>query len=806
MALAVVLVQAAVAQPLTITTLAGPSESPGWFDGTGSAARFYKPYGVAVDSSGNIFVADTNNHTIRKVTPAGVVTTLAGLAGSDGSTDGTSSAARFTNPNGVAVDGNGNVYVADTANYTIRKITPTGVVTTLAGLAGDAGSADGTGSTARFTNPTGIAVDSGGNVYVADSGNDTIRKITPAGLVTTLAGTAQISGSADGTGSAARFLFPNGIAADSSGNVYVADTGNCTIRKITPAGDVSTLAGTAGSVGSADGTGGGASFSYPYGVAVDAGGNVYVADTDNHTIRKITPAGVVTTFAGTAGSSGSADGTGSAARFFFPNGIAADSSGNVYVADTQNHTIRSITSASVVTTLAGVVGGKGTADGAGGAARFNMPYGVAVDSAGNIYVADTDNHTIRKITPAGAVTTFAGTAGSSGSTDGNGSAARFYYPWGLAVDTSDTLYVADMYNHTIRKITPTGDVTTLAGTAGINGSADGTGAAARFYSPYAVAVDAGGNVYVADTYAHTIRKITPAAVVTTLAGTANSEGSADGTGAAARFWFPSGVAVDAGGNVYVADTYNHTIRMITPAGVVTTVAGAAGTQGSADGTGSAARFSYPYGIAIGSGGNLYVSDSENFSVRRVTPAGVVTTVAGAAGVSGFIDGTGSAARFSYPTGVAVDSSGNFYFADASNHSIRKGVPSIADVATIDSATSKPGALRQLDTAPQTATSWQWSVVLRPSASIAALSSTSIRNPTFTPDMAGTYVFRLQADSPSGASITFVTLAATQAGKSKKSKDDGCSTGTDQSTWLALVTLFVLTMVSFRRFGTARDQV
>jgi hypothetical protein len=203
MALAVVLVQAACAQPLTITTFAGPSESPGWFDGTGSAARFYKPYGVAVDSSGNIFVADTNNHTIRKVTPAGVVTTLAGLAGSDGSTDGTSSAAQFTNPNGVAVDGNGNVYVADTANHTIRKITPTGVVTTLAGLAGDTGSADGTGSTARFTNPTGIAVDASGNVYVADTENHAVRKVTAAGVVTTLAGTAGSSGSADGTGSAA---------------------------------------------------------------------------------------------------------------------------------------------------------------------------------------------------------------------------------------------------------------------------------------------------------------------------------------------------------------------------------------------------------------------------------------------------------------------------------------------------------------------------------------------------------------------------------------------------------------------------
>ncbi len=266
-------------------------------------------------------------------------TTLAGQA-SIGSADGTGSAARFYYPAGVATDSSGNVYVADRSNSTIRKITPAGVVTTLAGLAGYQGSADGTGSAARFYYPFGVATDSSGNVYVADGGNDTIRKITPAGVVTTLAGLAGITGSADGTGSAARFYNPAAVATDSSGNVYVADTVNYTIRKITPAGVVTTLAGLAGSYGSADGTGSAARFYYPFGVATDSSGNVYVADTDNHTIREITPAGVVTTLAGLAGSYGSADGAGSAARFHYPYGGATDSSGNVYVADSGNNTIR----------------------------------------------------------------------------------------------------------------------------------------------------------------------------------------------------------------------------------------------------------------------------------------------------------------------------------------------------------------------------------------------------------------------------------------------------------------------------------
>src|SRR6266496_4278817 len=327
--------------PYTFTTLA-------------SAARFNSPHGVATDSSGNVYVADTINHTIRKITPAGVVTTLAGLAGITGSDDGTGSAARFYDPIGVATDSSGNVYVADTVNNTIRQITPVGVVTTLAGLAGIYGSADGTGSAARFNNPFGVATDSSGNVYVADSGNNTIRKITPAGAVTTLAGLAGITGNADGTGSAARFSNPEGVATDSSGNVYVGDTYNNTIRKISPAGVVTTLAGLAGSGGSDDGTGSAARFYLPVGMATDSSGNVYVADTFNYTIRKISPAGVVTTLAGLAGFPGSDDGTGSAARFSFPEGVATDSSGNVYVADTSNHTIRKITPAGVVTTLAGL--------------------------------------------------------------------------------------------------------------------------------------------------------------------------------------------------------------------------------------------------------------------------------------------------------------------------------------------------------------------------------------------------------------------------------------------------------------------
>ncbi|SPE36815.1 NHL repeat containing protein (fragment) [Burkholderiales bacterium] len=289
---------------------------------------------------------------------AGAIPSLAVVAGmlQEGATDGSGTAASFQGPFGIAVDGAGNVYVADSGNNTVRAITPSGVVSTLAGSAGVIGSADGTGAGASFNAPAGVATDSAGNVYVADTGNETIRKITPSGVVTTLAGSPGLAGTSDGTGSAARFWGPIGIAADAAGNLYVADDYANTIRVITPSSMVTTLAGTGGVWGSVDGTGAAARFNRPRGVAVDGAGNVYVADTGNNTIRKIAPGAIVSTLAGTAGVWGSADGAGAAASFARPLSVANNAAGDVYVADYQNSTIRKITASAVVTTVVGVPG------------------------------------------------------------------------------------------------------------------------------------------------------------------------------------------------------------------------------------------------------------------------------------------------------------------------------------------------------------------------------------------------------------------------------------------------------------------
>lgn len=665
------LAQGPAYKPYSFTTFAGNAAS-GSVDGPADAARFSFPEGTVVDGAGNIFVADYRNSTIRKITPAGVVSTFAGSPGAPGHDDGTGPAARFDHPTSLAIDAAGNLFVADTNNHTIRKITPAGVVTTFAGIPQVSGSHDGV--PAYFNSPRGVALDSAGNVYVSDSQNHTIRKVTPGGVTQTLAGSAGHPGSANGVGAVARFVLPRGLAVDGGGNIYVADYFNNRIRKVS-GGLVTTLAGS--SAGSNDGTGAAARFDKPAAVALDSAGNIHVADTGNSTVRKITPAGDVSTLAGTALSMGSADGMGSAARFASPYGIAVDSSGYLYVGDSVNHSIRKIAPGGMVTTFAGFPDGSGSADGTGSAVRMNGPGAIVVNSASNVYVADSRNNTIRRVTPSGVVSTVAGMPLQTGSDDGAGSAARFSGPLGMASDSAGNFYIADTNNHTIRKMTAGGIVTTLAGLAGTAGSADGLGAEARFASPSGIAVDSAGNVYIGDSGNNTIRKVSPAGQVITLAGSAGQTGLVNGPGTSARFSYPMGVAADSVGNVFVADAYNYVIRKISSAGDVTTLSGSNNPgfntgYGVDDGPGDQAEFELPQGVAVDNAGNVYVVDAGANTVRHIAPNGYTNTLAGAPNVIGPDNGKASGALFYQPGGIAVALAGKVYVADSLNNTIRVG--------------------------------------------------------------------------------------------------------------------------------------
>ncbi|WP_246464370.1 hypothetical protein [Undibacterium seohonense] len=622
-----------------LTLIAGNIGGPGSADGIGGNARFDTPIGIARDKSGNLFVTDKYNHTIRKITPSGLVSTFAGQVAIPGSADGEAGKALFNEPNGITIDASDNLYVADNVNHLIRKISPAGVVTTLAGKALELGKADGTSSAARFNSPADIAIDNQGNLIIADQFNSLIRKISSTGQVTTLAGNPNSSGFADGPAKSAMFRLPVGIAIDRNNTVYVADTYNNMIRKIDTNGNVTSIKPSVGQI------------EQPTYLKVMSNGDIIFSEQQSHLLKKLTPDNRVSILAGQENIAGSDNGPASSAKFNSPRGIATDDNGNFYLAD--NSTIRKITANGEVSTIAGSGSIVGSTDGIGNAARFYNPKSIVTDRSGNIFVADMSNHVIRKISTNGQVSLFAGTVRKAGEIDGAGNIARFEYPLALAIDSSDNLYVTGN-NDFVRKITPQGMVSSI-----ISSWANNRNYEVKISTSEGIVIDNNGNLFISASSKGVIYKVTPSGATTEVAG--GEFGNQDGTGTSAKFNYPGGMVQDISGNLYVADILNHNIRKITPSGVVTTLAGSSiGLVGTKDGVGLAASFNYPTRLAIDKAGNIFVTDTGNRTIRKITPDGSVSTVAGTATL-------GNLLPYSIKTlgnvwGITFDNAGKFYVA------------------------------------------------------------------------------------------------------------------------------------------------
>jgi streptogramin lyase len=501
-------------------------------------------------------------------------------------------------------------------------------VRTVAGPTTGGGYVDGTGTNARFSGPTNAAV-CGGSIFVADTGNHVIRRISHDGVVTTWAGALTEEGSADGDRTAARFNLPGGIAADTDCNLYVADTNNHTIRRIVASGAVTTLAGAAGSAGLVNsGNPLLARFDAPHDVAVDGTGRVWVADTNNKVVRAIAANGAVTTVGG---------------GFTEPRGIAIDGNGNALV--TNFSTSGSVVRLALTGERTPVTSTKGAY------------YDVVATPDGTVYAIDYYSAVIVRVEPNGSVTTVAGVRDQSGHVDGTGAEARFYQLTGLAVDEDGTLLAVERLNCDVRRVTPAGEVTTLAGSAPAFGVADGPASAARFNGFGDLDVDADGVVYVASS--GTVRRIARDGTTTTLAGSSTERAHRDGTGGEARFTGVSGLVVAPNGDLIVAD--GQTIRRVTQAGVVTTIAGQADQPGLVDGIGTEARFNNPFSVGIAPDGTIYVCDTINRAIRKIV-GNVVTTF--------HHDSTG----LNLPTDLEVDAAGNVFFWDENISSLFRLTP------------------------------------------------------------------------------------------------------------------------------------
>jgi sugar lactone lactonase YvrE len=574
--------------------------------------------GIAVDTSGNLFFADFLTNRIRKVSTSGEVTTIA------------PNARALSGPRGVVVDATGNIFVAEYNAHRISRIAPDGSISVYAG--GSSGDVDGAIANAQFEFPSALTMDASGNLYVAESAqsrNQKIRRITPQGVVSTVYD----------FGDASTGVFH--LTVDSSGMLYGTGVGSLAdaVVRIVPGGALTVIAGSAGSSGNVDGVSTTARFSGATGIAVDAAGTVYVADANNHKIRRITAQGVVDTIAGSSTPCCDftpTDGIGSAARFDYPSAMTLGVNGELIVGDV--YLLRKLTLNNfMVTTFVGDVLRRSTVDANGAAARFSGPTSIVLDAAGNAYVADQSR--VRRVTPTGDVTTLAILRASH-----------------LAWDINGDLIVAG--TNAVSRVTLAGQVSLIAGDPGLTDYVDAVGADARFYAIGGVAVDSSGTIYVSERQAGTIRKIATNGAVTTWVGVRDEVVALDGNISTARFASPNGMVFDAQSNLYVADAYAATIRRITSAGDVTTVAGTVNALGSADGAGSLARFRSPTSLAMDPTGNVLIGDLTNCTVRRMTPSGVVSTVLGVAGACGVT--LGSSPRLNYINGIAARSANQLF--------------------------------------------------------------------------------------------------------------------------------------------------
>ncbi len=744
---------------LAVATIAGTGTA-GWTDGAGSSAKLNNPAGLARAPDGSFVFVETAGQRVRSVAADGTITTLAGT-GVAGSKDGAAILATFNAPTGVAVGADGVVYVADTGNHRIRKIA-NGQVTTFAGAG--AGFVNGFGTAAQFTSPADIAITRGGVLYVADSGNNRIRRIAPSGKVTTAAGT-NTAGYVDGAASAAQLNNPCALATAGDGTVYFYDCNNGRVRKLTTAGTVSTVAGAG--IGYQDGAGSSALFGKPLAMTL-FGTTLLLSDSTANRVRQIDAFGTVSTLAGA--SAAFQDGAPATARFSAPRGIVMDAFGVAWLADGGNQRIRQLSFTSVqcddgnpCTTdscsggtctfskaqLATVcddgsacttgdacdAGGKcagvasacddgkqcttdlcapfdgicdstnrtgscddgllcttadscnggvcanatsavsslagsnttGAIDDVGTSAQFGYATGVTTDVSGNLWIVDSTNHRIRKSTPDGSVSTVTGY--DANYVDGDLLLARFNAPSRLAFNAAGTAFITDTGNNRIRKIVGS-KVSNFAG-SGTAGWLDGAATSAQFKSPLGIALDSAGLVYIADRGNFRVRSIASNGTVSTFAGTA-TQGSTDGAIASATFYDPRGLCIDASnGTMYVADGDGYTLRKIV-GGQVTTLAGKANTFGLTDGQGANARFNRLIDCVVDANHDIWVTDGFNFRLRKVTVGGYVTTIAGATmppvsagdpGAQTIVNSTLTASVFMHPGGLAMPKAGLFYIAD-----------------------------------------------------------------------------------------------------------------------------------------------
>jgi sugar lactone lactonase YvrE len=642
----------------TITTIAGGKIGD---NGPAIQALLANATSVAADNLGNIYLCDLNHNIVRKVAPTGIITTVAGTGYAGYSGDNVPAiSSKLNAPISIKVDRNNNLYIADNGNSRVRKVTTDGIIHTVAGNGVTGFLGDGAAATnAEFDNIFDIAIDTFGSIYISDAGNNRIRKVNPSGIVHTIAGDGgQIFHGNDSLATLAS-IVPQAIALDDTGNLYVGDA-NLNVYRINPMDTLHVLYLVPNVIA---------------GIQWHAG-ILYLSDFyDALVYYGNMNTGTNGVFAGTTFGYSGDGAAATAAQVGGPWGLTIDPTGNIYIADPIYSVIRMVNPAGIISTFAGATpvccNGIPATD-----AGLVQPFGVAADVFGNVFIADRGNSVIRKIDHStGLMTTIAGTGVPGYTGDGAAAtAATLDSPTDVKVDPLGNIYIADEKNSVIRMIDPSGTINTIAGNGNPGYSGDGAGAtSATLYMPHGIAVDNNFNIYIADMYNHVVRIVDPTGTINTLAGINVAGYTGDGGPAtSATMYLPSSVALDPAGNVYIADKGNNVIRKITIAdGKINTIVGDHVAGGSGDGGKAAvARLDSPVAIAIDPFNRLYISDETNQRIRIVVDSNIYTMAGN--GTIGYYGDGGPAinAEINFPEGIHVDANGNLYIADSRNQRIR----------------------------------------------------------------------------------------------------------------------------------------
>ncbi|MGO8687251.1 MAG: NHL repeat-containing protein [Candidatus Dormibacteria bacterium] len=643
--------------------------------GRATSSELDRPYGVAVDAAGNLYIADSGRDVVERVTPSGRLSVVAGDGRVGKPTPGRATSSELEGPSGLAVDGSGNLYIADNGNNMVEKVTPSGTLSVAAGL-GQAGGA-----------PNAVAEDADGNLFIASIDSDEIEEVTASGQESVVAGTDRPGAPTPGPATSSRLGEPYGVAVDAAGNLYIADTDYNVVAKVTHSGTLSVVAGTgrSGLGAPVPGPATSAALGLPEGLAVDAAGNLYIADFLAHVVEKVTPSGMLAVVAGTGTLGAPTPGPATSSDLGTPTAVAVDAAGDLYIADADNNVVEKVTPSGLLSVVAGTAKVGLPAPRPAIGSQLDEPGGVAVGADGNLYITDADRSVVEQVTPSGTLSVAAGSGRFGQPTPGPATSSDLDFPSAVAVDAVGDLYIADTANDVVERVSRSGTLSVVAGTGDPGKPTPGPATSSELGHPSGVAVDAAGNVYIADSGNDVIEKVTPSGTLSVVAGTGDPGKPTPGPATGSDLSDPLGVAVDAAGHVYIADTGNDVVEKVTTSGMLSVVAGTGDQGAPTPGPATNSHLSGPGGVTVDAAGNLYIADSGNGVVEKVTRSGVLSVVAGTGDAGAPTAGPATSSDLTSPWAVAVDAAGDIYITDSDNSVVEMVAESVGTSTPAGSA-------------------------------------------------------------------------------------------------------------------------